>query len=142
VIEFVDRIRLVEPERRARRIGPVAKAVPDFMVRVFRAAEQDRAGRARIERRHQHEDAVRLGESAQVVKVAVVPVRVWAVAIAHDLGRRAQHRHRAWLHLRQHARAPIRMHGAGWHHGADLAGRSGAFSSSSWPTVPTLTHWP
>ena len=41
----------------------------------------------------QHQPGVRLRETGEVEEVAVVPVAVLAVGVAHQQGRRGQHRH-------------------------------------------------
>ena len=88
LVELVDRMRLVEAEALARRLRPVAEAVPDLALRVLLAAEQD-ALAARAGDDHQHRFG--LGEAGEVVEVAVEAVGIVRVAVAHALGRGRDH---------------------------------------------------
>ena len=83
-VELADRVRLVEAERFARRLGAVAEAVPQLALRVLLAAEEDRL-RRRARDEHQHR--LGLGEAGEVIEIAVEAVEVVAVAVAHALGR-------------------------------------------------------
>ena len=107
-VQLRDRVRLVEAEDLARRIGAIAKAVPDLALLVLFPAEQHvpvtvRAGDER-------DDGIGLGKAGHIIEIAVVPVRELRVAVARDFGRRRHEGEAAsglHAHLLQDRRAAI-----------------------------------
>jgi hypothetical protein len=98
-VQLRNRVRLVEAEDLARRIGAVAKAVPDLALLVLLPAEQQLPVAVRPgDQRH---DGIGLGKAGQIIEIAVVPVRKLGVAVARDLGRRG-HQGEAASALRAH----------------------------------------
>jgi hypothetical protein len=79
-VKLVDRVRLVEAEDLPRRVGPVAKPVPDLPLLVLFAAEQHVPVAVRIG--DEGDDRVGLGKTRHVIEIAVVPIREHRVAIA------------------------------------------------------------
>ena len=96
-VELADGIGGVDAEGFPGGLRPEAESVPGFALQVFLAAEQH-ALRRRPGDQNQH----RFGflKAAEVVEVAVEPVQVLAVAVAHALGR-GGHDGDAALHLRE-----------------------------------------
>src|SRR4029078_13714708 len=75
-LELADRVRLVEAEYLARGVGTVAKTVPDLALGGLVPAQQDLLGVAFIGSGEQHYDGLGFGKSAQIIEMAVRPVRV------------------------------------------------------------------
>ena len=85
-IEFVDGERGVETERVARAFRAEAETFPRFALDVLLAAEQDRRrGRRASALASSTSSRFGFGEAGQVIEVAVVPVRIIGVAVAHAL---------------------------------------------------------
>ncbi len=85
VVDVVDRERVVHAERCHRALGADARTVPALAFEVTLAAEQDRlAGRTAGDQR---EHRVRLGEPGQIVEIAVLPVWIVRVVVAHAFRR-------------------------------------------------------
>ena len=94
-IQFLDRKRRIEAEGGTRRFRSVAKAIPDFALGMPGAAKQHGARRRGAAGGHQRQRAVRFGKAAQIVKRAVVAIRVVAIAVARHLGRGGDNGHAA-----------------------------------------------
>ena len=88
-VQGVQRVRVVEAEMLGRGFRAEAPAFPDLVFDVARAAEQQGAVGGAGD---QHQPGPGLGEAGQVEKVAVVPVRVFGVAVADRFGRGGQDR--------------------------------------------------
>ena len=94
-VDRPDRMARIEPEGRGRPVRAMAKPVPDFALVILRPAEKDRL--APIAERYQRQRSTGLAESRQVPEVAVEPVGVLGVAVAHALRRGEQNRNAAPL---------------------------------------------
>ena len=81
VVDVVDRKRVVETVIAHRAFGADARAVPALAFGVALAAEQDHL--ALLAAGYQREHRVGLGKSAEIVKVAVLPVRIVRIVAAH-----------------------------------------------------------
>ncbi len=89
LIQFRDRVRLVDAEALARCFGAVAKAVPDLALRILLAAEKQRARGGSPATTTSTASGSR--KAGQVVEIAVEPERVMRVAVADALRRRGNH---------------------------------------------------
>ena len=83
-VERFDRVRGVETEALARRLGAIAKPLPDLAFLAAGAAKKQRLRRLAGD---DDQGGAGLGEAGQIIKVAVEAVRVVRVAVAHALGR-------------------------------------------------------
>ena len=83
VVEAVERERFVDAERRRRRVGAEADAVPDLALDVLRPAERA-SSRPSLP---MQQPGARLVEAGEVVEVAAVAIRMVVVAVALALGR-------------------------------------------------------
>lgn len=86
-VDLLDRMGFVQAEGFAGGFGTEAETVPDFAFLVLGAAEQHAERRCVAGRHHDGQHGFGLGEAGQVIEVAVVPVGVVAVAVAHGLRR-------------------------------------------------------
>ncbi len=106
-VEFADDMAFVEAEFRARLLGTQAKTIPHFALRIALAAKQYACGSVAG---YLHQHRLGLGKSGQIVKVAVVAVRIMRVAIARLFPRGGNYRDAA-LHQLREPRAPLYVHG-------------------------------
>jgi hypothetical protein len=102
-VELRDRMRLVEAEDLARRIGPVAKAVPDLALLIFLATEQQMT--VPVVAGDERDDGFRFRKARDVIEIAVVTVREHRVAVAHGLGS-GRHEGHATPRVLAHLSAP------------------------------------
>src|SRR6266853_492761 len=79
LVERLHRIGFIETEGGSCALGAVADAFPEFALRIALAAEENRPG---LLSREEDQHRLGLGKPAQVVEIAVEPVKVIAVAIA------------------------------------------------------------
>src|SRR6266853_662390 len=79
LVERLHRIGFIETEGGSCALGAVADAFPEFALRIALAAEENRPG---LLSREEDQHRPGLGKPAQVVEIAVEPVKVIAVAIA------------------------------------------------------------
>src|ERR1700694_87178 len=79
------RIRLVKPEDFARGVGTIAKAVPDFALRVLVPAKKDLLRVAFRRAGNKNNNRFGLRKTAQVVKMTVRPVRIMGIGVAYRL---------------------------------------------------------
>jgi hypothetical protein len=107
LVQLFDCVRFVEAERGARAFGSMAETIPDFAFLVFFTAEEDAL---RCVPRDQNENSLGFAETGEIVEVAVVPVRVVRIAVAHALRRRGNEGDPS-LHLSSETRAPAGVHG-------------------------------
>ncbi|MNU88153.1 hypothetical protein D3C71_779570 [compost metagenome] len=115
-VEVVHREGLVHAQRGGGGVGAEAVAVPDLAFQVFRRAEQRGAAVAR-----QHQPGVGLGETGQVVEVAVVAEQEVAVAVALALGRGGNDGDAVLAQLRSEARAALGVDRGVIEHGISLS---------------------
>ena len=81
------RIRFVKPEDFARGVGTIAKAVPDFALRVLVPAKKDLLRVAFRRAGNKNNNRFGLRKTAQVVKMTVRPVRIMGIGVAYCLRR-------------------------------------------------------
>ena len=126
----------VESEMRLGSIWSKTISIPDFAFFIFFAAEQN--GLILIAC-HQHQGGFRLGESGQVVKIAVMSIRVIRIGIAHHFGCGLNDGDTATLcaHMLEDSGTAFCIN----IHSHFLVAR-GAFSCSSRSTVPTSVQSP
>ena len=119
VVQRLDGKGFVHPENARHIARPEPAAVPDLALDVLLLAEQEAAP---VRREHEH--CVRLSETRQVVKVAVIAVGVVAVGVALPLGRGRHDRHAAARRSQggHDAGAPLLIHLL--RHGVNVAQRA------------------
>ena len=86
VVDIVDRKRIVHAVARDCAFGAGAHAVPGFALAVALTAKQNLL--AVFAPRNQREHGFGLAETGEIVKIAVLPVRIMRVVVAHALDRR------------------------------------------------------
>ena len=83
-VKGAERVGLVEPERVARGVGAVAKALPNLALLVLITAEEDGF---RSPAADQHDHRFRFGKTGEVPEVAVEAVGMVRVTVAHAFRR-------------------------------------------------------
>ena len=141
-VESTNRKGLIDAECLGRCIGPEPEAIPNFAFEVFRCAEQRGTAVAR-----QHQPGVGLGETGQVMKVAVEPEQEIAVTIARALGCGRDDGDAVLAQLRGETCAARSVERGGergvcGHGVALIAWSSVVFNRASRPGVPTSVHGP
>ena len=83
LVERFHRVGFIETKGGPCALGAVADAFPELALRIALAAEENRPG---LFSREEDQHRLGLGESAQVVEIAIESVQIIAVAIADALG--------------------------------------------------------